>query len=1230
MSTQGRGAAKRKVKPVEPQSLLDFDLAEGESSDDSDFRIEDHPEESDDYSINSDDDDKKKDGSSSEEQSESDGEDGPKSSNNKIGEEISVTDILEKAKQQEFKIPFELANMLICAGCLGSRSDCYNEIVECDGCGVTVHEGCYGVSDVTSESSTVSSASTEPWFCEACKAGVTDPSCELCPNKGGIFKETEVGAWVHLVCALYVPGVAFSEVERLSGVTLFEMAYSRWGARSCALCEDTTLARTGVCVGCDAGLCKTFFHVTCGQREGLLAEAHTEEAEQADPFYAHCRLHSDKALVKKRKRNWLALQLRTEKRKLELQTNITTDEKLRIQRKLVKYRRKYLQQKENRNPPWVPTQKMARMLYSSASAMRKFARKAECMGIDTHALEFQDAQMAALKDVSRRWHVPPAFSVEFVGYYLERNSRVTSLRKSLERLTKENEKLLSEDENLRTEYDEASKENTDALAELTSTKQALQKIYDAIIALCPKKVAPPIMEEKPLIPPVIQRSTPKVTPYQLQKRESASRSMSVPTAAALKMGVGFPLSDNPDARHGKVLSTSLEATTGALAARECAVCGRSSERHLMAACDTCRHHYHLHCLRPPLQRPPKKSKLYGWYVLDTTTPSHPYIHSLPSTPAATTTTCTACARRCSARPRRASSTAGNAPSATRHPTPNQKFWRKKFRVDREYGTAKMAPSSPNRKAPSRSLLHRPNPIERPHKIEKVATTENMSPIKVTIKPFDFSSENEGSEFKKKDKKIKKSKQKEHASASAGEGESPSKKLKRSFTSPTLTNTPLMSITPIVADSPNDSHNENSNASTTLPPVKRDETVQNISFSSLLNDAKERDSKAIESSIESTLANLSSDIATYKANRKRRKEKHRSRYSPDLLRSPSKSHKHKRKKKCQDMENPEMPHPRITIKIKPIPKPDGSLDTQMFYVPTDSNDGPPPAMMKKMSKQVEQDVAKPPPPQPEVPLEPIAEGDTATPLAINPEENPVELTKPKVRNTPLPFGNKTKSSCTILLYQKFLLIVFVVSPHPVIAFGTDMGSYTYEEYADIMFCYGFSNGCATGAKREYVRRYPNRRAPHMRVFTDTYRRLRETGSVHARTPWDSGNTRIHGLDEEDEEEEQEMLDQFQPLPTAFVAVKPKSHGLTKLKRSRTSRARRTTGGETSSPAQAMTPLTHCDVCTQPGDNTNLVRCDECFKRYHFTCLEPPLNKNPKKRGYSWHCADCDPTDVEENN
>lgn len=222
-----------------------------------------------------------------------------------------------------------------------------------------------------------------------------------------------------------------------------------------------------------------------------------------------------------------------------------------------------------------------------------------------------------------------------------------------------------------------------------------------------------------------------------------------------------------------------------------------------------------------------------------------------------------------------------------------------------------------------STPNSPPPKSKPEKMHrekciKVATSssENVSPIKVTIKPFEFSSDgNESSEIKiKKDRKLKKSKSKEHAPILGGEGESPTKKLKRSFTSPALTNTPLMSITPLVADSPNDSHNENSNASTNLITAKQDNVSQNLSFSSLLNETKERDSKTIETSIENTLANLSSDIATYKANRKRRKEKHRSRYSPDLLRSPSKSHKHKRKKKTQDMENPNPPHPRITIKV----------------------------------------------------------------------------------------------------------------------------------------------------------------------------------------------------------------------------------------------------------------------------------------------------------------------------
>lgn len=52
----GRAANKRRVRPPgDGAGLLDLGLDLAESSDDSDFRIEDHPDESDDCSIDSDD-----------------------------------------------------------------------------------------------------------------------------------------------------------------------------------------------------------------------------------------------------------------------------------------------------------------------------------------------------------------------------------------------------------------------------------------------------------------------------------------------------------------------------------------------------------------------------------------------------------------------------------------------------------------------------------------------------------------------------------------------------------------------------------------------------------------------------------------------------------------------------------------------------------------------------------------------------------------------------------------------------------------------------------------------------------------------------------------------------------------------------------------------------------------------------------------------------------------------
>lgn len=76
------------------------------------------------------------------------------------------------------------------------------------------------------------------------------------------------------------------------------------------------------------------------------------------------------------------------------------------------------------------------------------------MGIDTAALEMQEAQAAALVDVRKKWHIPPAFSVEFIAYYLDRNDRLKDMKKTLENLLENNRDLIAEQQSLRSKYDE--------------------------------------------------------------------------------------------------------------------------------------------------------------------------------------------------------------------------------------------------------------------------------------------------------------------------------------------------------------------------------------------------------------------------------------------------------------------------------------------------------------------------------------------------------------------------------------------------------------------------------------------------------------------------------------------------------------------------------------------------------------------------------------------------------
>lgn len=68
--------------------------------------------------------------------------------------------------------------------------------------------------------------------------------------------------WVHMVCSLYTPGIEYVEPRVLGGITLDHLPTAKWGSKPCLLCEMDQYSKTGICIGCDAGLCKSVFHVT--------------------------------------------------------------------------------------------------------------------------------------------------------------------------------------------------------------------------------------------------------------------------------------------------------------------------------------------------------------------------------------------------------------------------------------------------------------------------------------------------------------------------------------------------------------------------------------------------------------------------------------------------------------------------------------------------------------------------------------------------------------------------------------------------------------------------------------------------------------------------------------------------------------------------------------------------------------------------------------------------------
>ena len=155
-------------------------------------------------------------------------------------------------------------------------------------------------------------------------------------------------------------------------------------------------------------MCKSFFHVSCAHAAGFLSEPSYitdtphlpfSSESQTDAYLAHCKLHSDRTVVKKRRRAFLTHLLMSKKRRedIALRRKVATADMadlsilpkselgpggaypgetadIRILRKLSRHRTRYVADRIKSHDPWLPTQKMPRLLTTSASAIRKIQR----------------------------------------------------------------------------------------------------------------------------------------------------------------------------------------------------------------------------------------------------------------------------------------------------------------------------------------------------------------------------------------------------------------------------------------------------------------------------------------------------------------------------------------------------------------------------------------------------------------------------------------------------------------------------------------------------------------------------------------------------------------------------------------------------------------------------------------------------------------------------------------
>jgi NuA3 HAT complex component NTO1 len=132
-----------------------------------------------------------------------------------------------------------------CDVCTDATCDDENLLVACQGCGLVVHEDCYGVRNYG-----------EFWLCRECTCSGERAVCCFCGTGDGALKQTADLQWGHVLCALFNKSLFFANPVSREPIDVD----GELSAERCIYCHE----RTGATIGCAYFMCRERYHVACG------------------------------------------------------------------------------------------------------------------------------------------------------------------------------------------------------------------------------------------------------------------------------------------------------------------------------------------------------------------------------------------------------------------------------------------------------------------------------------------------------------------------------------------------------------------------------------------------------------------------------------------------------------------------------------------------------------------------------------------------------------------------------------------------------------------------------------------------------------------------------------------------------------------------------------------------------------------------------------------------------